>query len=74
MTGGYNLIDQPWIGVIGADGKHHECGIRKVLHEAGGIRGLDEGEAAYRAPVLRLLTAIAYRILPGPETGQDPVK
>lgn len=74
MTGGYNLIDQPWIGVADADGTHHEWGIRQVLHEAGGIRGLDEGEAAYRAPVLRLLTAIAYRILPGPETGQDPME
>ena len=74
MTGGYNLIDQPWIGVADADGTHHEWGIRKVLHEAGGIRGLDEGEAAYRVPVLRLLTAIAYRILPGPETGQDPME
>ena len=74
MTGGYNLIDQPWIGVADADGTHHGWGIRKVLHEAGGIRGLDEGEAAYRVPVLRLLTAIAYRILPGPETGQDPME
>lgn len=74
MTGGYNLIDQPWIGVADADGTHHEWGIRQVLHEAGGIRGLDEGEAAYRVPVLRLLTAIAYRILPGPETGQDPME
>ena len=74
MTGGYNLIDQPWIGVADADGTHHEWGIRQVLHEAGGIRGLDEGEAAYRVPVLRLLTAIAYRILPGPETGQNPME
>ena len=74
MTGGYNLVDQPWIGVAGADGKHHEWGIRQVLHEAGNIRGLDEGEAAYRVPVLRLLTAIAYRIFPGPGMGQDPVE
>lgn len=74
MTSGYNLIDQPWIGVAGADGTHHEWGIRKVLHEAGDIRDLDEAEAAYRVPVLRLLTAIVYRILPGPETGQNPVE
>lgn len=72
--GGYNLVDQPWIGVADADGRHHEWGIRRVLHEAGRIRGLDEGEEAYRLPVLRLLMAIAYRIFPGPEPGRDPAE
>lgn len=73
-SGGYNLVDRPWIGVVGVDGTHHEWGIRRVLHEAGRIGGLDEGEEAYRLPVLRLLMAIAYRILPGPESGRDPAE
>lgn len=63
MTG-YDLLEEPWIPVVDDRGVRGEWGIRRVLHGAGRVSLADPMEE-HRIPVLRLLLALAYRILPG---------
>lgn len=70
MTG-YDLLEEPWIPVVDDHGDPGEWGIRRVLHEAGRVRlAFSMGE--HGVPVLRLLLALSYRILPGPGEGGRP--
>lgn len=78
MTG-YDLLEKPWIPVAGTNGipmvddrgKPVRFGIRDMLLKAGSVK-LAVSMEEHRVPVLRLLLALAYRILPGPGEGGRP--
>lgn len=70
---GYSLIDEPWIDVVDNQGESYKWGIREVLHEAGKI-SLARSSEERRIPLLRLLLALTYRILPANPEQLKPEK
>ncbi len=60
----YNLLDQPWIAVLGTDNTTREVSIRTAFAEAPSIRSLAGELPTQDAAVLRLLLAILHRALP----------
>lgn len=64
-----NLVDDPWIPVLFADGQRAELGLREVFARAADIADV-EGDAPHvRIALLRLLLAVLHRALGGP---RDP--
>lgn len=60
----FNLIDEPWIEVLGTDGAVQELSIRQVLTAAPTTRRIAGELPTQDAAVLRLLLAILHRALP----------
>ena len=58
MTEAFNLIDEPWIPVIYADGRYQRVGIRTALEQAGGIRQIAASNPMDRVALLRFLLAV----------------
>lgn len=63
----FDLLDQPWIPVMGMDGRIHRVGIHDVLHHAEKYRALALSPLE-DVVLTRLLVAFAHRALGNPDT------
>ena len=54
----YNLIDEPWIPVLWAEGTPERVGIRDALEQAGRIREIAASNPMDNVSLLRLLLAV----------------
>ena len=66
----FNLVTEPWIPVLYADGRWERVGIRKALTDAGQIRQIAASNPMDRVSLIRFLLAILYWCKgnpPGPE-------
>ncbi len=53
----FNLLTEPWIPVLYADGRNERLGIRRVLQDAGQIRQIAASNPMDRVALLRFLLA-----------------
>ena len=56
----YNLLDEPWIPVLGTNGKPCRKGIRDALTQAGRIRQIAASNPMDNVALLRLLIAVLH--------------
>lgn len=61
MSFSFNLIDEPWIPCLMADGSYREFGIRETLARAPDIREVVDPSPLVTVSVHRLLLAILHR-------------
>ena len=64
----YDLLNEPWIPVLRADGTPAMLGLRDVLLQAHRLRGLAGETPLTTAALYRLLLAVLYRALGAPTT------
>jgi CRISPR system Cascade subunit CasA len=69
---GFDLVDEPWLPCLMADGGRLELGLRDVLLNAQAVRELSLDVPTQVPPVLRLLLAIVHRALRQPGTSGGP--
>lgn len=62
----FNLVDEPWLPVIGADGHQAEVSLREVFRQAGTLRRLVGDLPTQSFAHLRLLLAVLHRAVGGP--------
>lgn len=62
----YNLIDEKWIPVCRLDGRYENLGILETLTDAKNIRSIEHHSPLVVASLHRLLLAVLYRALMGP--------
>jgi len=68
---GFNLIDEPWIVMLGRDGKERQESILGVFEQAQHFRTIG-GEVPTQAfAITRMLLALLHRALDGPADQQD---
>ena len=63
----FSLIRDPWIPVVGLDGKRKEVSLQDALLFADRYRRIDAGHPLTTAALYRLLLAVLHRALKGPE-------
>jgi CRISPR system Cascade subunit CasA len=63
----FNLVERPWIEVVDLDGRVRLAAIEEVFAEAAHLRCLGGDLPTQTFAILRLLLAILYRSLRGPE-------
>ena len=66
MQSSFNLLDRPWIEVVGLDGRVRLASINEVFAEAADLRCLGGDLPTQTFAILRLLLAILHRSLNGP--------
>jgi len=62
----YDLLNEPWIPVLRADGRPAMLGLRDVLLQAHQLRGLAGETPLTTAALYRLLLVVLYRALGAP--------
>lgn len=62
----FNLVDEPWLPVIGADGRQTEMSLRDAFRQAADIRRLVGDLPTQVFANLRLLLAVLHRAVGGP--------
>lgn len=62
----FNLVDEPWLPVIGADGRQAEVSLREAFRQAGTLRRLVGDLPTQAFAHLRLLLAVLHRAVGGP--------
>ena len=67
----YNLLDEPWIAVVMADGKYEKMGILDVFRNSGGIKRISGESSAQDIAIIRILLAILYATYAGDEEYHD---
>ncbi|WP_280468207.1 type I-E CRISPR-associated protein Cse1/CasA [Nocardia cyriacigeorgica] len=68
---GYNLLDDPWIAVLGTDGCERELSILEVFEQSPKLNTIS-GEVPTQAfAITRLLLAVLHRALEGPAHSGD---
>lgn len=68
---GFNLVDEPWIMVLGSDGRQHEVSLLEAFERAPSL-GVISGEVPTQAfAITRLLVAFLHRAIEGPVEQQD---
>lgn len=67
MVKSFNLIDEPWLPCLMADGERREFGIGEVLIQAHDIRELRDESPLITAALHRMLLAILHRVF-GPSS------
>ncbi|MFD4997814.1 type I-E CRISPR-associated protein Cse1/CasA [Streptomyces buecherae] len=67
----FNLTTEPWLPVQRTDGTTEEWSLRDVFAQADGVRRLVGDLPTQDFALLRLLLAVAYDALDGPETLDD---
>jgi len=67
----FNLVENSWIKVRGLDGGSSELGLRGLLLRAHEIEGLVDDSPLCWAAELRLLVALAHRVMNGPKDDSD---
>lgn len=60
---GFDLIDKPWIPVLGLDGSEQEVSLRRAILAAHEYRDIAGELPTVRFALLRILLSIAYRVL-----------
>jgi CRISPR system Cascade subunit CasA len=70
----FDLVDEPWLPCLMADGSSRELGLRNVLLNAHLVRELSLDIPTQFPAVLRLLLAIVHRALRQPGTSGGPRK
>jgi len=68
----FDLVDEPWLPCLMADGGTRELGLRQILLDAHLVRELSLDVPTQFPPVLRLLLAIVHRALRQPGTSGGP--
>lgn len=68
---GFNLIDRPWIVVLGRDGRQREVSILELFARAGEFSSLGGEVSTQGFAITRLLLAFLHRALDGPVTRDD---
>lgn len=63
MTPSYNLVDQPFLPCLMADGPAGELGLRECLARAHEVREVWDGSPLVTAALHRLLLAVLHRVL-----------
>lgn len=66
MTYTFNLVEQPWIPCLKADGSISLLSLREVLVQAHGLAGLAGDSPLETAALYRLLLAVLHSALRGP--------
>lgn len=66
MTFSFDLLDEPWIPCVRADGQAVELGLRETLSEAHTLRELGGDSPLTTAALYRLLLAVLHRSYDGP--------
>lgn len=69
MTPSFNLVDDPWIPCLTADGDHAEFSLRQTLLRAHELREIADASPLIVAALHRLLLAVLHRVF-GP-SGYD---
>ena len=62
----FNLLDEPWIDVVTAQGGMDQVGILDAFRRADELRGLGQDLSTQRFAILRVLLAFLHRALDGP--------
>lgn len=62
----FNLVDEPWLPVIGADGRQTEVSLREVFRRSDALRRLVGDLPTQAFAHLRLLLAVLHRAVGGP--------
>lgn len=60
----FNLLDEPWIPCVMANGEARELSLRAVLTEATEVRELFDASPLVTAALHRLLLAVLWRVFP----------
>ncbi len=68
---GFNLLDRPWIVVLGRDGRQREVSILELFASAAQFSTLGGEVATQGFAITRLLLAFLHRALNGPATYED---
>lgn len=63
----FNLVDQPWLPGVDANGQDVELGLRQVLLQAHELRELYDPSPLVTVALHRLLLAVLHRVYSGPE-------
>lgn len=66
MTATFDLLSQPWIPVLRADGRPDLVGIRGALRGAPDLLSVDADSPLVTAAIHRLLLAVLHRVIDGP--------
>ncbi len=66
-TDGFNLIDEPWIGVLDHQGRKHEVSILELFESAPELLRIAGDVRTQEFAITRLLLAFLHRALDGPE-------
>lgn len=64
----YDLRTEPWIPVLGVDGRRESVGLRDVLRRAHEFLHIDSENPLFKASIIRVLIAILHRALDGPSS------
>lgn len=70
-TASFNLVHQPWIPVVRADGSVGELSLLQVLEQAGELRQITGDIPTQVFAIQRVLLAILHRAWQGPESVDD---
>ncbi len=71
MSASFNLVDEPWIPCLTADGKSVDLGLRDILHRAHTLQGLYGESPLVVAALYRLLLAVLHRVVEGPRDARQ---
>ena len=67
----FNLIDEPWIGVVDHDGLLQEYSLRELLVRAHELSGLYDDSPLVVAALLRMILALLHRVHNGPRNRSE---
>ena len=69
----YNLLEEPWIPVLGHDGTVRRVGIRDALTQAADIRQIAAANPMDRMAIVRFLLALVYWCRGSPPDNRDAI-
>lgn len=67
----FNLIDEPWIGAVDADGVLREYSLRDLLTRAHELRAIYDDSPLVVAALLRMILALLHRVYDGPHNRHE---
>ena len=67
----FNLIDEPWIGAVDADGTRKEYSLRDLLAQAHVLHSLYDDSPLVVAALLRMILALLHRAYDGPRNRRE---
>lgn len=62
----FNLIDEPWIDAVDADGTRKEYSLRDLLAQAHALQSIYDDSPLVVAALLRMILALLHRVYDGP--------
>ncbi len=67
MKSEYNLLDEPWIRVMGLDGSYSKVGLKEAIVNAHQFRIISGESSGQDLAVMRLILAVIYAVYAGDE-------